>query len=136
MSSKYKFIYLLIGVALLSCILASLIATGGLPSMTLQSSKQPERLESRLRELADAQGSADEVAGIAERYGVRCVDGRVRVIIELDAADSPIPDVEGIQVEARRGSLVQAWVPVEKLHELAQAPHVKYIRAPGEALAE
>ncbi|MEM2122760.1 MAG: hypothetical protein QXE79_03900 [Candidatus Bathyarchaeia archaeon] len=136
MSGKYKFIYLITGVALLSCLLASLIVAGGFPSMILQSSKKPERLESGLRMLADAHGSADEAAGIAERYGIRYVDGRVRVIIELDAADSPIPDVEGFQVEAQRGSLVQAWVPVEKLYELAQAPHVKYIRAPREALAE
>jgi len=131
-----KYIYIATAGIVLSCLLVSLIAAGRLPSMAPQPSKQPERLESGLRELADAHGSAGETAIIAERYGIRYVDGKVRVIIELDGVDSPIPEVEGLEVEARRGSLVQAWVPVERLYELAQAPHVRYIRAPREALAE
>ncbi|MGC8848868.1 MAG: hypothetical protein ACP5QI_00140, partial [Candidatus Bathyarchaeia archaeon] len=65
-----KFIYAIIGIALLSCLLASFIVAGGLPSMISKPSKQPERLESGLRELAEAQGSAGEVAVMAERYGI------------------------------------------------------------------
>lgn len=132
---RNRYVYAAIGIVSI-CLLASFIVAEGLPFRSLQSSKQPEKLESGLRELVDNYNSVNEAVDIAKKQGIYYEDGKVRVIIELEREDSSIPKGYGIEVEVRHGSLVQALVPIEKLHELARAPEVKYIRSPREALTE
>jgi hypothetical protein len=98
--------------------------------------KKPERLESSLRQIAESYASGDDVIDLAEQQGIYVKDEKLRIIIELEQEDTPLPEGYNIEVEGRHGSLVQAMIPIDKLDELTEAPGVKYIRAPKKPLAD
>jgi hypothetical protein len=79
------------------------------------------KLEGRLFQLAIAE---DPIEFARQRD----LDHRVvvRVLIELESPDSPIPD--GICVEGRFGKRIEALVPIDRLLTLSQEPQVKAVR--------
>jgi hypothetical protein len=92
--------------------------------------KPPEKLESVLYQLINAQNRAD----FAEAHGLYLTDDRVRVIIELN--DTEVSEIEnvltgyGAVIETYYKNLVQALVPADKLIALSEEPGVRYIRTP------
>ncbi len=130
---KRKYIYTVIGVVVL-CLLVSFVFAKDSKFALPFVFKQPDRLESRLIQLAETHNSGGDVADMAARHGIYFRDEKIRVIIELEGDDTPIPEGYNIEVEGRRESLVQALVPVDKLYEISEAPGVNYVRVPQKSL--
>ncbi len=91
-----------------------------------QNKNQPEKLESVLYQLTQAQ-NPDE---FAEKHGIYLENGKVRVVIELKNETATIPGGYGIIEESRHENLVQALVPMDKLITLAEDLGIVYLRTP------
>jgi hypothetical protein len=74
--------------------------------------------------------AAPDPAAFAAQHGITYADGRVRVEIDLAAAEGDLPAAYGLVVEARYRQLVQALAPVETLCDLANDPRVNVVRPP------
>lgn len=88
------------------------------------------QLESRLYELMVAADPARAAADLGLTYE----DGRVRVIVELADAATPIPQHPDLVVEGRFSNLVQGRVPPATLCALSRLPDVRFVRAPAVAV--
>lgn len=75
-------------------------------------------------------------AKCAAERGLYYTNGMVRVEIELEDPDTPLPKRYRIKVERRYEALVQALVPVNQLRPLSNAPGIKEIRAPLKPLRD
>ena len=129
-----KHFYIILGVAFLGLLISYTIAN--IQFLSPKSAEHPMKLESNLEQLIQVYNTGGDVLDEAEKNGIRYQDGMVRVIIELEDDKTSIPRGFNIKAEYRSGSFVQAWVPIELLHEIGQAPGVKYIKAPMEPLID
>ncbi len=92
------------------------------------------KLDSALSQLIASQKGAAKLSHNARQFGISPVEGKVRVVIETkpDKSDEVVELTKGLggEVEAVHRNLVQAWVPISVVKELAGSPKVKFIRRP------
>jgi hypothetical protein len=67
----------------------------------------------------------------ARERGIELSGLRARVLIELNAPDTQLPETLDVQIEAQSGQLVRAQVFIHQLVQLAQAPAVTFVRLPS-----
>ena len=94
------------------------------------------KLESHLVEVASAADRGGMLAGMraADEQGVTASGGDVRVVATAKGSRAEVADAiraAGGEVEAEYADLVQAYVPIHRLMELAELPTVSYIGQPS-----
>jgi hypothetical protein len=71
----------------------------------------------------------------AQQLGLRVEDGRVQLALILSADDPGILDKLGLEGSGR-GTRYQAWVPFDRICEIASLPAVVAVRAPAPAFEQ
>lgn len=108
---------------------ASSEAAGSSPS-TRKPSSEAARLESVLYQLTQT----DNVEAFARQRAIDLVDGRVRVIVEIDTGG--VLDMgAGVVMESRYQNLVRVLVPIDQLLPLSQQMGVRFVRLPQRPVA-
>lgn len=94
--------------------------------------KQSEcpKLESRLYGLT----VAADPAAYASANNLYYVDGRTRVVVELQQANGAMPGGYNLNVEARQEQFVQATAFARDLCRLSNEPQVRFVRVPFQAV--
>lgn len=88
------------------------------------------KLDSALAELYQA----SDPERYAREHGLEWIEGRVRVVIELRAEGSALPQGYDVAVEARNQRLVQGLVRRDQLCPLSNEPEVVQVRRPLQAV--
>lgn len=108
---------------------ASELTTNATPTVrTDGGSKRHPSLESTLAELVDA----DDREDFADERGLTLRDGRVEVVVELQAGRE-LPEEFDVGVQSRHEHLLQAFVAVDDLVPLSEHENVSYVRLPHHA---
>ena len=87
-------------------------------------------LESVLYQLTQA----DDVAVFARQRAIDLIEGRVRVIVELNEG-SVLDMGAGAVIESRYRNLVRVLVPIDQLLPLSQRKGVRFVRLPQKPVA-
>jgi cell division protein FtsL len=110
------------------------ISTEIVPKEISESKKESEcpKIDSVLNELL----TSDNPLTFAEKHGLRIVDGRVQVMLTLTDEDTTFTTELDFIESIRSGEVIQGFVRIEQLCELANATEVTYIRVPSYAIQQ
>lgn len=79
---------------------------------------------------------AEEPARFAAQRKLTMKDNAVQVVIQLSTEDTTVLDKFGIEVDSHSGKVIQAYVPVTVLCDLARDPNVIVVRTPDQAIIQ